>query len=153
MNETTKCTRKEIIARNKKLLREAGAAKVLLHMQKRNENERNELDEETLEYMDSCNHGLCVTLHLAAQSDLEELLHDFRNLPFEIAILHCHTLILAAGIGEPVLKHYLRELLAGLFGWCDEIDEMIETLIEMYKRRKEMPVETSQEFLDSWWIN
>ncbi len=153
MNETTKCNREERIAQMKEYLREAGAAKALLQMQKRNQHEKNEHDEESLEFMDSCNHGLCVTLLMAAEADAEELLHDFTHLPLEVAILHCHTLILAAGISEPVLNHYLRQLLVHLFGWCDEIDDMIETLKELYERRGEMPVECSQEFLDSWWVD
>ncbi len=71
--------------------------------------------------------------------------------PFEEAVLQLPTVVLAAAIGEHVLRHYLRHVLLNLFGSCDELDGMIDHLIEMWNRRREMPIVCDQEYLDSWW--
>ena len=110
-------------------------------------------EDQTLKFGPGLTRGkpLCVTLHLAAGYDAEELLIYDRTSHLADAILSSHAVILAAAIGEPALRNYLRNLLINLFGYCDELDDMIDVLIEMFKRGQEMPVNSTAEYLDSWW--
>lgn len=150
MNETRPYCREERIAFSRNDLREAGPGNVLSYLLKTNEAEKIEVLDEECGFLGSGGHGLYVALHLAAGIDARELLASHSG-PFEDCILQCETIIFVAAIGEPVLRNYLRHLLLNLIGECAELDEMIELLVEMYKRRHEIPTRWSQKGLDEWW--
>tara|TARA_R110001592_G_scaffold47387_2_gene150235 strand:+ start:687 stop:1166 length:480 start_codon:yes stop_codon:yes gene_type:complete len=151
MNEPTTCTRDEIIANRRKDLKEAGPSKALSYFLKTNEKEKREVAESDCEFLGGGGLGLNVTLHMAAQKDAEELFNQHNLPPLEDAILECHTVILAAAIGDSALRAYFRHLLVELFDWCDELDGMIDVLTEMHNSRVEMPVDQTPAYLESWW--
>lgn len=150
MTETIQYSRAEIITRSRKELKAVGPSKVLSYLLKANEAEKIEALENESGLIGSGGFGLNVTLHLTAGIDAEELLANYTGF-FEDSILDCHTVILAASAGEPVLRSYLRHLLTDLVGSYDEVSGMIDVLTEMYKRRRKMPLEWTSEYLDSWW--
>lgn len=151
MAEAKRRSREENVAYWREYLREAGPGKVLSYLLKTNQDERAELAETNDEYIGFSGLPLCVTLHLAANKDTEELLSQYGQSSFEDAVLQCRTVVLAAAIGEAALRNYLRHLLVDLFGWCDELDGMIDALTEMFKRRRKMPIDSTSECLESWW--
>jgi hypothetical protein len=151
MNETKQYSRDERIAYCRNELREVGPGKALSYLLQTNEDEKREVLESGDDTLWGCGISLNPALYEAACDDAQELLAMGGWSAFEDAIFRCHTITLAAAIGEPVLRSYLRNLLVELFYTCEELDDMIDTLIEMYKRRNELPWEWTQEYLDSWW--
>lgn len=158
MAETTvgtpneKSTREANIQYWRAHLKEAGSNSVLAYLLRTNEAEKAELAESGEDIFGSA-FGLptCVTLHLAARRDVNDMLARHRQEHFEKAILELPTVILAAAINEYALRFYLHHVLVEIFGCCDELDRMLDYLIEIWNRQREMPIATDKHYFETWW--
>lgn len=148
-----KSTREVNIAYWRAHLKEAGPSSTLAYLLRTNEAEKAELAESGEDVFGSTfGLPLCVTLHLAARRDVNDMLARHSQEHFEKAILELPTVMLATAINEYALRFYLHHVLVEIFGWsCDELDTMLEHLIEMWNRQREMPIVSDKEYFDSWW--
>lgn len=144
-----KPARAAIIKHRQNYSNESGPANALAYLVRVNEEEHAEY-EATGELFGGL-YSIGVSLHLLASKDAKRLLAEGGERSFEDTVLSGPTVTLTAALGEPVLRNYLRHLLVDLFGWCGQIDGMIDCLVLMHNRRRVMPIEWSTEHLESWW--
>lgn len=136
-----------------KTLGEAGAAKVLSKVRRRNMMDKrlgHAVDPEVIR-KEVCNEApdanLSDCLHSIARNDIDIHLPDHEHHPFERAVFKLPGFKVAAHLGYSPLRAYLYCLMAHL-GWGFRDDrknavELVDVMLEMYRRYYKLPLKWS----------